>query len=381
MDKITDTIKFNTSKIVGYLKRYDKNQWTVIIVFGFCILCLIIFFINSYHRPVESIVTVIDTGEAQSIVFQNDGNVTLYDAGCDEEHSSAIDDFMRTNQLGKINTLILSNNEKENINQAQHLLERYKVGHVYMSGFGNGTKKYHDLIDYLEENKTLVTNPVFGDKITVGEAQIEFIHPNKTYNTRNDASLAIRYSDDYHFALIASGDASSYVEKDMIKAYDFKKYTEIGDDTTSTYLIAGKRGSRESTSELWLDTIQPETVIIPSGDKPSKELTERLVQRNINYLSTENDGSIQIRSGEDGIALSTLIIPTIYEEPKTDEEAINLAKEVRENAIKEAKYVGNRNTMHYFDNDNPKVKNITDSNITYFNSKETAEAEGFTYSK
>lgn len=65
----------------------------------------------------------------------------------------------------------------------------------------------------------------------------------------------------------------------------------------------------------------------------------------------------------------------------TDKEAKQYAINVRKQAIAEAKYIGNRNTMHYFKNDNPKVDKITDSSITYFNSKEDAEKAGFSYSE
>lgn len=385
MEELKDILNQKSKLLKNKYAKVEKNKKASIIVIILVILGLIISTFIFSSKKTDSEVTMIDVGEAQSIVLKNGQDVVLYDAGSDDLHKTAIDDYMSYSKTDKIDTLILSHNDIQNINNAVFIIEKYDIQKIYMSDFGNGSKTYKRLLKFINEKNIEVINPHFGDNFKIGDGTIEFINPDKTYENRNDASLCIRYIDKYGLSVIATGDASDIVEKDIIKSYGINQYN-TNEIKYHNYIIAGRRGSSYATSDYFLSSIQPEGVLISSGDydtykHPSKKLIERLEQKNIAYFKTNESSTIQLKSNETGISVSTIAIPKANEVIMTDKKAEQYAINVRKQAIAEAKYIGNRNTMHYFKNDNPKVDKITDSSITYFNSKEDAEKAGFSYSE
>ena len=224
MKELKDIFNQKSKLLKNKYAKVEKNKKASVIVIILVILGLIISTFIFSSKKTDSEVTMIDVGEAQSIVLKNGQDVVLYDAGSDDLHKTAIDDYMSYSKTDKIDTLILSHNDIQNINNAIFVIEKYDIQKIYMSDFGNGSKTYKRLLKFINEKNIEVINPHFGDNFKIGDGTIEFINPDKTYKNRNDASLCIRYIDKYGLSVIATGDASDIVEKDIIKSYDINQY-------------------------------------------------------------------------------------------------------------------------------------------------------------
>lgn len=127
-----------------------------------------------------------------------------------------------------------------------------------------------------------------------------------------------------------------------------------------------------------LKSLNCNTVLIScknSDSLPVDDLKKYLSDIQGFFYDTKNS-NIEINSIKDsGVSVSTSVTPVDKDKIDTNYDRY----ESREEEIKTHKYVGNRNTYLFYDNTNPIVKTISDGNITYFEDKLSAEANGFKY--
>ena len=92
------------------------------------------------------------------------------------------------------------------------------------------------------------------------------------------------------FDILITGDANTFVESLLLK------YGALPDIEV---LAAGHHGSKNSTSELLLDTVKPETCLISVGyntyGHPADEMLSRLARRGIDIYRTDRMGHVTIR--------------------------------------------------------------------------------------
>ena len=173
MKELKDILNQKSKLLKNKYAKVEKNKKASIIVIILVILGLIISTFIFSSKKTDSEVTMIDVGEAQSIVLKNGQDVVLYDAGSDDLHKTAIDDYMSYSKTDKIDTLILSHNDIQNINNAVFIIEKYDIQKIYMSDFGNGSKTYKSLLKFINEKNIKVINPHFGDNFKIGDGTIE----------------------------------------------------------------------------------------------------------------------------------------------------------------------------------------------------------------
>ena len=92
MKELKDIINQKSKLLKNKYIKVDKNKKASIIVIILVIFGLIISTFLFSSKKTDSMVTMIDVGEAQSIVLKNGQDVVLYEAGSDDLHNTAIDD-------------------------------------------------------------------------------------------------------------------------------------------------------------------------------------------------------------------------------------------------------------------------------------------------
>jgi competence protein ComEC len=100
------------------------------------------------------------------------------------------------------------------------------------------------------------------------------------------------------------GDIMTKAEKELVAI--------SGDDLKSNVLIAPHHGSRTSSSELFIDSVKPETVIFSSGWRnrykfPQPSVLKKYKERGCRILRTDSHGAVTIST--DGNSLE--VLPTI----------------------------------------------------------------------
>jgi hypothetical protein len=153
---------------------------------------------------------------------------------------------------------------------------------------------------------------VAGSKLEVtvlDEVQGEFLWPefskgNASVAAKNNDSLVLRLK--YrNRTLLLPGDAENQAEHAMLE--------ENSADLHADVLKVGHHGSKNSTTQEFLDAVAPAIAIISSGEDnpyghPSPELLERLEASRARVLRTDRDGAVHILTDGDRLEISCFVV-------------------------------------------------------------------------
>ena len=145
------------------------------------------------------------------------------------------------------------------------------------------------------QNKVKIRPLVAGGHLAFGGAEIAVLAPLADYAPRatpgNNDSLVLRLRYGRH-AFMLSGDIERPIERRMLNRHELSR-TDV--------LKVAHHGSRTSSTEPFLDSVQPTFAIISVGSDnsyghPNQEVIDRLHEHHAAVFRTDQDGLISIRS-------------------------------------------------------------------------------------
>ena len=190
--------------------------------------------------------------------------------------------LMKALGIKKIDLLILSHGDADHAKETLNILEEIDIECLKINE--------GDLSNY--EKLAL-------DKIKVCDYKAKGMELNflnyKDYHDENGNSV-LSYLKIYDTKIISFGDAPIEAEEDIIKKYNLKK-TDI--------VKLSHHGSKTSSSYKYLKEVNPKIAIISSGrnnrfNHPSPETIETLNKLHIDYLNTQEVGTISFKINKKG---------------------------------------------------------------------------------
>lgn len=263
----------------------------------------------------------IDVGQGDSFLIKLPGSKTmLIDCGNEESGEvvkSYISQYFAKEKTSQIDYFVLTHTDLDHIGGAKEIVNNFAVKNLYrpkcyckyesehLADKEDYKISYSSTYDYcLKKAYQNNTNIVFNQRgITIEESgfKIEFLSPYKdTYSNSNDYSAVIMISCNGKKALF-TGDAGKDIENNLISQY--------GNDLKADILKLGHHGANASSSEEFLNKVNPSYAIL-SVDKnnnynlPSVEVLNKLHIKNINIESTSNLGNFAISIKNDDIVVS-----------------------------------------------------------------------------
>ncbi len=269
---------------------------------GFVISALIIlsaFGIYFTHQVLESNnkesqIIFFNVGQGDSILIRTEqGHDILIDGGPNSAVLKRLQDelgfFDRTLDL-----VIATHPDLDHIGGLSHVLNRYTVKNLMVSGHGATTtpaRIFNQAIENALQHGRLGTTTVArrGDVVMSGNVRIEVLFPDRPVNNdwdTNTASIVVKVQEG-DTDILLTGDAPKMIERFLV---------EQGDVHDIEILKLGHHGSKTSTDPKFLDAAEPKVVIV-SAAKPSRyghphPTVMKLVQeRNIPSFET-GDGNV-----------------------------------------------------------------------------------------
>ncbi len=247
------------------------------------------------------IVTFLDVGQGDSIFIQmpyNKGNILVDTGGVlYGDYSIVLNktlSYFKSIGINRIDKLILTHGDYDHMGDAADLVENFKVGKVILN---NG--EYNDLevelIKVLERKNIPYYKNV--QYLSIGDNKLYFLN-NKIYDNENDNSIVL-YIKINNYKLLLMGDAGVVVEEDLINKYNLSNIDVIK---------VGHHGSKTSSSEKFIDYINPKYGVISVGENnryghPNTEVLSILDDSNI--YRTDQNGSIMFKIKKDKLVVST----------------------------------------------------------------------------
>lgn len=237
-------------------------------------------------------VTFFDIGQGDAALIQTPQNqFILIDGGPDRSILDKLGKYLPWTER-KIDLVVLSHPHADHVAGLNHVLERYQVGQVLMTGVLHTTPEYIKFLSLLKEKNILVTIAdkkktfTFGGGVTLLVLRPDESIAESRVTDLNETSIVnkVVYG---NTSILFTGDISTDNELTLIE----KKV-----DLTANILKVAHQGSKTSSSEAFIKAASPQVAVISVGKNsyghPNKEIVDRLKSLINVVLRTDQEGDI-----------------------------------------------------------------------------------------
>ena len=241
----------------------------------------------------------IDVGQGDCILAQSEGHFMLIDAGENDQGDTVIS-YLNSQGVKELDYVIGTHPHSDHIGGLDKVIEAFPTKQVILPPIEHTTQTFEDVLDAISARGLKITNPIPGDIYPLGNASFTILSPVKDYgDDLNNWSVGIRLTCGSR-SFVMCGDAESQAEEDMIANGAILK---------ADVLKAGHHGSSTSTSDLFLEKVDPSYVVIQCGEgnsygHPHKETMEKLEKAGCWILRTDLLGTIVASTDGDHLTWS-----------------------------------------------------------------------------
>lgn len=245
------------------------------------------------HALDDMQVHFMDVGQADAALLQYSEDETTYhvliDSG-DWTGNEAVD-YLDAEDVHDLDLMVGSHPHADHIGQMDKVMEEVDVDEVWMSGDEADSQVYERVMDSIDDEGAAYNEPRAGEDYNVGPLEIEVMSPDHLNGDLNDDSIVMRitYGD---VSLMFTGDAEEHAEKTMVNQQD---------NLDADILKVGHHGSKTSSTEPFVDNVDPDSAMISVGednkyDHPDEEVLSRFDHKNIDTYTTKDDGNILVET-------------------------------------------------------------------------------------
>ncbi len=256
-------------------------------------------------------VAVLDIGQGDSIFIQTPSHRTML-----------IDGGPGTAVLGKLShqlpfwdkhldVVLLTHPDQDHLLGLLSVLKKYKVDYIVWTGIVRDGANYQEWIRLLEQKKKEGSHIILADSsivITSGPAVLRIVNPEKSLagavfsKADNDTGIVARLEYGKN-SFLFTADVSSNIEKDLLR----RKVS-----VASEVLKVGHHGSKYSSSDAFLQAVNPKLAIISVGKNnsyghPTPEVLQKLAKFAIKTLRTDESGDVTVLADGENITLNNLL--------------------------------------------------------------------------
>lgn len=257
-------------------------------------------------------VHMIDVGQADCLLVRIPDNGTvkniLIDAGTSEGYSAqTVEKYLDSCGIKEIEYFIITHPHLDHIGAADEVINGYTVKNVIIPDCEYGTSSWAKVLTAIDTRNVNTIFSEVGKTYSVGEASFRILAPAKSMllegGDANNFSVVVRLTYGEN-SFMFTGDAHVQSESEILKTF-------TDDELKCDVLKIGHHGSSTSSSQLFLDAVDPDIVLMSLGKDneyghPHKETMAKLNKMNLTLLRTDEEGSVILVS--DGKTISRLTI-------------------------------------------------------------------------
>lgn len=237
-------------------------------------------------------VHILDVGQGDSILIQNNGENLLIDGG-KRSTSDKVVGYLENQGVEEINYVIGTHPHEDHIGGLIKVLDNFDVKNIMLPEVTSNTIVFEDLLDAIERSNIKIRTPEVGGKLDSKNMDISVLAPNsEKYSLTNDYSIVLRLEHGKN-SFLFTGDAEKKPEIEMAEEHKGRLKSDV--------LKAGHHGSKTSSNPEFLDLVDPAIVVISVAESnsyghPSSELLDVFNKRGIDIYRTDEDGDIIMKS-------------------------------------------------------------------------------------
>ena len=247
-------------------------------------------------------VHMIDCGQGDSFLFEQNGKYGLIDCGTRGTGKDVVK-YLQNQGVKKLEFVVGTHPHYDHMGGMYAVLNAFTCKKIYIPKVENGlitTNWYMQLMQKISEDNIKVINPKINDKFRLGEAIFKVVgqlSPEKAGTNLNNYSTVIKVSFGT-MDILMTGDAETEVEEQVLNLNTDNIQCEI--------LKLGHHGSNTSTSDAFLDAVDPEFGLISCevGNKylhPSTETVLKLKKHKVKVYRTDESESVILTISNDNV--------------------------------------------------------------------------------
>ncbi|MFP4457127.1 MAG: DNA internalization-related competence protein ComEC/Rec2 [Clostridia bacterium] len=307
------------SELDGFI--YFIKSWPVYLVFlYYCLIFICLFtdyknlkkvffliflsFVLIVNIEIYPEIVFLDVGQGDCTYINtgifNGNKKILIDSGDSSDYFDSGRDiiipFLKSKGIKEINILIISHPHKDHIGGIVSLIDSIVVEECLLSyqAYQSDKELLYEIISKLKEDRTRIKLVDKGDEILISKNDvISVLHPaidDKGFD-ENNSSLVLNLSLD-NINILFTGDIENQAENFLIE--------EHKEELKANILKIPHHGSKTSSSEKFIDEVNPEIAINSSGrnhflNHPDKEVIMRYNNKRVNVFRTDINGAIIIK--------------------------------------------------------------------------------------
>ncbi|MCL2056027.1 MAG: MBL fold metallo-hydrolase [Oscillospiraceae bacterium] len=243
----------------------------------------------------------IDVGQGKAVLIISEGEAALIDCG-DTGKGAQVAGYLRRQGISKISILAASHPHADHIGDMDKLVEEFEVGIFIMPDLPDAliptTRTFTRLLSALDEKGLQITIAKPGEVFPLGGGALRILGPVGEYDNLNDMSVICRF--EYgEVSFLFTGDAEEAAEEAAAERYHRRGLLR------ADVLDVGHHGSKSSTSQNFLDLVNPRIAVISCGmdngyGHPAREALERLSGAEV--YRTDIHGTVVIKT--DGLGIT-----------------------------------------------------------------------------
>ena len=271
--------------------------------FRICLLMIFGLLMVWVKHPLTNEVTMVDVGQGDSIFLRSmKGDTILIDVGGKVTFGSkekwqeasqtsnaekTLIPYLQARGVSQIDHLVLTHTDTDHIGDLEEVAKRFKIKEICVS---QGALTKPSFVKRLRTLKRPVRTLKAGDNLPMMGSKLQVLYPNKVGDGGNNDSIVL-YGKLLGSSFLFTGDLEKEGEEELIASYPNLK---------ASILKAGHHGSKGSSSEAFLDQLQPSLALVSAGENnrykhPNDETLKRFKERHIKVLRTDQNGAIRFK--------------------------------------------------------------------------------------
>lgn len=246
----------------------------------------------------------IDVGQGDATLIISDEQAILIDAG-DNSKGTAIQSYLKKQGIGKdvnLKYVIGTHADADHVGGLDVVITKFDCEQILLPNTDKDTKTYQDVLNAVDYKGYKIHSPTAGESFGLNKnVSFTIVAPNAIHDEENDKSIGLVLQHGQNRFLFM-GDAEEESEITTLN---------VGWDVSADVYKVSHHGSRSSTSDAFLQKVNPSYAVISCGENndyghPHAETLNTLRSNNIEVFRTDEQGSIICYSNGTDIKWNTM---------------------------------------------------------------------------